>query len=106
MSKQEQSLDSVPGLRVGEIVRMRRESLAMTIKDVATSAELSVASLHALEHGRLSIQLDNFLKILRVLKLDITDVLPSKLRPESSLSEARFEVLLAEHARSNLEGLI
>lgn len=90
--------------RIGEMIRLRRIAAELTIREVADAAGLSVGVVHALEHGRLSIQLDNFLRVLAVLALSPEDVLRD-IAPQQTTS-APIERAISERARTDLPGLV
>ena len=91
---------------IGSLVRARRLALGMTMKQVSVAARVSVASLHGLEHGKLSIQLDSFLRILSVLDFSAVNVLRISHGDPSPEEWTEFQRLLREHARTDLPGLI
>lgn len=86
-------------------MRARREQLGLTIRDVAAKAQTGVATVHALENGRLQLQVDNFLAILDALDLSAADVLPEGGHA-AQLPLTAFQEALIEHAKRDLPQLI
>jgi transcriptional regulator with XRE-family HTH domain len=52
-------------------VRVRREQLGLRQDELADLANCSARFVHAVEHAKVSIQLDKLLAVLRVLGFDI-----------------------------------
>ena len=58
--------------RMGETVRSHRKKSGLTQKELAALAEVGVSSIHAIEHGKPTVQLDTLLKVLAVLSIKLT----------------------------------
>ncbi|MGH3443729.1 MAG: type II toxin-antitoxin system Y4mF family antitoxin, partial [Nitriliruptorales bacterium] len=58
-------------MALGASVRRRRRALGLTQEDLADLAEVSVRFVHALEHGKPTVQLEQVLRVLGVLGLGL-----------------------------------
>jgi len=90
---------------LGRLLRERRNQLRLSIRDVAQLAGIGVATVHALERGRLQIQLDNFLQVLRVLELSAGDALPPS-GEKQELPSPMFNSKLSDRVHADLPGLL
>lgn len=95
---------AVDGSMIGEALQSRRKDLGLPIDAVAKKAGIGAATVHAVEHGNLSIGLDRFLALLGALNLKPLDVLGTYVVDPTST--ASFERELARRARSNLPSLL
>lgn len=67
--------------RIGERVRARREGLRLSLRELSERTGLSVAHLHAVEHGRTEPGAGTILRLCRALRLS-ADVLLGVDEPE------------------------
>ena len=60
---------------MGTVLRMRRESLGMSQRDLADRAAVAPTTIHNMEQGSVRVQLDKFLQVLGALDLVPTQVM-------------------------------
>ena len=94
----------VDGRVIGDALQSRRKALGLSLDAVSKKAQIGVATIHAIEHGNLSMCLDKFLTLLGALDLTPLDVLGDYVVDRSTDQE--FGAELARRAKSSLPGLL
>jgi transcriptional regulator with XRE-family HTH domain len=95
---------TVDGTAVGRVLRRRRETLELSLDAVAKRAGLAAGTVHAVEHGNLSICLDNFLRLLGALGLSLIDVFGPEIC--GVVEQEKFAAELRTKASANLPELL
>lgn len=79
--------------RLARTVRERRESMGLSLRELAEQSGVASSTIHNLEGGSYKLQLDKFLSILAALDLAPTDVLEiDSHRADPPLTDAEKEV--------------
>ncbi len=95
----------VRGHEVGGRIRVRRQTLGLSVNEVARRAGISPGTVNTVERGRLTVQVDLLLRVLDTVGLTVVEALCGT-RDGVPLSTAAFEEELARRARMNMGELL
>jgi len=91
--------------RMTELLTGRRHELRLTIRQVAAKATASIATIHKLENGTITVQLDIVLRVLHVLQISPKEFF-SEISSVDGDAGPGFESLLAGRIRKDLPSLL
>lgn len=89
----------------GTVLNERRQALGMTIPEVARLASVSMSTVHKLENGSITVQLDIVLKVLQALKMDPVAFFEQVMSGRADVVSS-FSVELAQNAKKDISQLL